>query len=101
MLIAVLNSQSSEVILVAQYSSYLISPPDRPFDTFFDPVRPAPGACAGLTAFDATRPLQEVDGSMKLTVAGFGDRCIQPLEERNPDLVVGRIRKRAPWLISV
>ena len=47
------------------------------------------------------RPLQEVDSSVQLTVAGLGNRCIQPLEQRNPDLVVGRIRKRAPWLISV
>ena len=101
MLIAVLNSQSSEVILVAQYSSYLISPPDRPLDTFFDPVRPALGACPGLSALDASCPLQEIDGSVQLTVAGPGDRCIQPLEQRNPDLTVGRIRKRAPWLTLV
>ena len=76
MLIAVLNSQSSEVILVAQYSSYSISPPDRSLDTFFNPVRPALGACTGFSALDATRPLKEVDGSMQLTVAGSGDRCI-------------------------
>ena len=76
MLIAVLNSQSSEVILVAQYSSYLISPPDRPLDTFFDPVRPTPGTCTGLAAFDAACPFEEVDGSVQLTVAGFWDRCI-------------------------
>ena len=76
MLIAVLNSQGSEVILVAQYSSYLISPPDRPLNPFFDPVRPTPGTCPGLTALDTTRPLKEVDGSMQLTVAGFWDRCI-------------------------
>ena len=101
MLITVLNSQGSEVILVAQYSSYSISPPDRALDTFFDPVRPALGACSDLPALDASRPFQEVDGSVQLTVGGSGDRCIQPFEERNPDLVVGRIRKRAPWLISV
>ena len=101
MLIAVLNSQSSEVILVAQYSSYLISPPDRPLDTFFDPVRPAPGACTGLATFDAPRPFKEVDRSVQFTVTGARHRCIQSFEERNPDLVVGRIRKRAPWLISV
>ena len=89
MLIAVLNSQGSEVILVAQYSSYLISPPDRPLNPFFNPVGPAPGTCPGLTALDATRPLQEIDGSMQLTVAGSGDRCIQAFEERNPDLIVG------------
>jgi hypothetical protein len=75
-LIAVLNSQSSEVILVAQYSSYLISPPDRPLDAFFDPVRPAPGTCTGFTAFDAACPLKEIDSSVQLTIAGFWDRCI-------------------------
>lgn len=101
MLIAVLNSQGSEVILVAQYSSYLISPPDRALNPFFDPVRPALGACTGLAPFDAPRPFKEVDRSMQLTVTGARHRCIQPLEERNPDLVVCRIRKRAPWLISV
>ena len=101
MLIAVLNSQGSEFILVAQYSSYSISPPDRALNPFFDPVRPALGACTGLSALDAARPFQEVDGSVQLTVTCSGDRCIQPFEERNPDLVVGRIRKRAPWLISV